>query len=79
MNDPYKEIIDIIRKKTSVNGCEVCKDRIVRIKTDNTITNEYLGFDGSSGEYFFINDWYEGGDVELIGFVDIDSIDIPTS
>lgn len=73
--NPYQTIIDMIRERTSVNGHEVIKERIVRIKIGDTYTNEYLGFDGS--DYFFLNDWYEGGIVELVGFIDIDAIDIP--
>ena len=51
-------------------------DRIVRIKT--TIlgeSNEYLGVDDNG--YYFINDWYEGGEVELLGFIDVDDVVIP--
>ena len=76
-NDPYKTVIDEIRRLSTTDGVEIVSDKIVRIKTGDTITNEYLGFDGGEGEYFFIDDWYEGGDVELLGFVNIEDIDVP--
>ena len=74
--NPYEAVIDTICELTKENGYEVIADRIVRIKT--TIlgeSNEYLGVDDNG--YYFINDWYEGGEVELLGFIDVDDVVIP--
>lgn len=74
--DPYTAVADEIRKITKKNGYEYMAERIVRIRT--TVlgeSNEYLGVE--NGEYYWENDWYEGGEVELLGFIDVDDIDVP--
>ena len=74
--DPYKAVIDTIRELTMENGCESIFERIVRIKT--TVlgkSNELLLVDGA--DYYWQNDWYEGGQVELIGFVNVDDVEVP--
>ena len=75
-NDPYKAVIDVIREMTKENGCECMFDRIVRIKTTTLgESNELLLID--NGDYYWENDWYEGGQVELLGFIDIDDVRVP--
>ena len=74
--DPYTAVIDAIRELTRENGCECMFDRIVRIKT--TVlgeSNELLLIDNH--EYYWQNDWYEGGQVELLGFIDVDDVRVP--
>ena len=74
--DPYSAVIDVIRDMTMENGYECVFERLVRIKT--TVlgeSNELLLID--HGDYFWPNDWYEGGEVELLGFVDLDDIEVP--
>ena len=74
--DPYTAVVDTIRELTMKNGYECMFDRIVRLRT--TVlgeSNEYLGVD--DGGYYWENDWYEGGEVELLGFVDVDDIQVP--
>ena len=74
--DPYRAVIDAIRELTTKDGCEYMFERIVRLKT--TVlgeSKELLLID--DGEYCFENDWYEGGEVELLGFIDIDDVDVP--
>ena len=73
--DPYKAVIDVIRELTKENGCECMFERIVRLKT--TVlgeSNELLLID--DGDYYWENDWYEGGQVELIGFIDVDDVEV---
>ena len=73
---PYTAVIDVIRELTKENGYECMSDRIVRIKT--TVlgeSNEYLGVDDNG--YYWNNDWYEGGEVELLGYIDVCDIDVP--
>lgn len=74
--DPYKAVIDVIRELTKENGYECMFERIVRLKT--TVlgeSNELLLID--DGDYYWENDWYEGGQVELIGFIDVDDVEVP--
>ena len=74
--NPYKAVIDVIRELTKENGCECMFERIVRLKT--TVlgeSNELLLID--DGDYYWENDWYEGGQVELIGFIDVDDVEVP--
>ena len=74
--DPYTAVIDVVREMTKENGCECMFERIVRIKT--TIlgeSNELLLIDNN--EYYWGNDWYEGGQVELLGFIDVDEVRVP--
>ena len=74
--DPYTAVIDVIRQLTMEDGCECVFDRIVRLKT--TIlgeSNELLLVD--NGDYYWENDWYEGGKVELLGFIDVDDVHVP--
>lgn len=74
--DPYKAVIDVIRELTKENGYECMSERIVRLKT--TVlgeNNELLLID--DGDYYWENDWYEGGQVELIGFIDVDDVEVP--
>ena len=74
--NPYQAMINTIRVLTKENGYECMSDRIVRIRT--TVlgeSNEYLGI--NNGEYYWENDWYEGGEVELLGFINVDDITVP--
>ena len=74
--DPYTAVIDIIREMTRKNGYECMSDRIVRIKTTTLgERNELLLIDGD--DYCWEYDWYEGGQVELLGFIDVDKVKVP--
>lgn len=76
--NPYDAVIDVIRELTKEDGHECMFERLVRIRT--TVlgeSNEYLGVNDT--DYYWNNDWYEGGDVEMLGFVDIEDIDIPNN
>ena len=73
--NPYDAVIEVIREMTMIDGCECMNERIVRIKT--TVlgeSNELLRI--NDFDYYWENDWYEGGDVELIGFIDIDDVEV---
>ena len=74
--DPYTAVTDEIRKLTMVNGYEYKTDRIVRIKTTVLgVSNELLLVEDD--DYIWKTDWYEGGQVELLGFIDVDNVDVP--
>ena len=76
VKNPYEAVIDAIRELSKKDGCECMSDRIVRVKTTNLgESNEYLGCNDSG--YYWENDWYEGGDVELLGYIDVQDIDVP--
>ena len=73
---PYTAVIDVIRELTMEDGIECMFERLVRIRT--TIlgeSNELLLIDDN--DYVWESDWYEGGEVELLGFIDIDDVEIP--
>ena len=55
------------------------RDYIARIKTSNLGTsNEYLAPVDCYGEDFeFENDWYEGGEVELLGVIAVEDVYVP--
>ena len=75
-NDPYTAVVDVIRELTKENGYERMFSRIVKIKT--TVlgeSNELLLVDDF--DYVWENDWYEGGEVELLGWIDIDDVAVP--
>ena len=77
--NPYSAVIEEIRRLAprTKEGYEYLSSKIVRIRTSVLgESNEYLDVT-SSGDYIFENDWYEGGDVELLGFIDVDDIDVP--
>lgn len=74
--DPYTAVVDVIRELTKENGYERMAYRIVRIKT--TVlgeSNELLLVEDF--DYVWENDWYEGGEVELLGWIDIDDVAVP--
>lgn len=74
--NPYTAVIDVIRELTKENGYECMFERIVRIKTTTLgESNELLLVD--NGDYVWETDWYEGGEVELIGFIDVDDVHVP--
>ena len=75
-DNPYKAVVDVIRELTKEKGYECMFDRIVRIRT--TIlgeSNELLLVDND--DYVFVTDWYEGGEVELLGFINVDDVEVP--
>lgn len=75
---PYEAVIDAVREiARTVNG-GIFADKIVRIRT--TVlgeSNELMLADIDTGGYLWENDWYEGGDVELLGFIDLDDLIVP--
>ena len=75
---PYEAVIDLIREMTKEDGCECVFDRIVKIKTTVLgVSNELLLVDGEKMDYYWQTDWYEGGEVELLGFIDVDDVKVP--
>lgn len=55
------------------------RDYIARIKTSNLGTsNEYLSpFAWDEEDFEFENDWYEGGEVELLGVIAVEDVVVP--
>lgn len=74
---PYKAVIDAIRELSRINGYEHMADRIVRIKTTFRGESNQLLLTDDDYYYIWENDWYDGGEVELLGYVDINEVDVP--
>lgn len=76
-NNPYDAVCDVVRELTrSKEGHEQICDRIVRIRTTNLgESNELLLVEDY--DYIWQTDWYEGGEVELLGFIDLDDVAVP--
>lgn len=74
--NPYDAVVDVIREITREDGFELMCDRIVRIRTSVLgESNELLLVE--DGLYYWETDWYEGGDVELLGVINVDDVSIP--
>lgn len=74
--DPYDAVLDVVREMTKEAGFECMFDRIVRIKTTVLgVSNELLLVENN--DYVWQTDWYEGGEVELLGVIDVDDVEVP--
>lgn len=76
--DPYTAIEEAVRKLTMKDGYEVCADYIVRIKTSVLGTSNELMIYTGNDVYEFVNDWYEGGTVELLGVIAVEDVNVPS-
>lgn len=76
--DPYVAVYETIREMTRDKyGYEDMPDRLVRIKT-SVLGEDNVLLTSDPDNYYWSTDWYEGGDVELLGFINIDDIPVPT-
>lgn len=76
--DPYVAVCETIREMTRDKyGYEDMPDRLVRIKT-SVLGEDNVLLTSDSDNCYWDTDWYEGGDVELLGFINIDDIPVPT-
>lgn len=76
--DPYEAVINKIRELTKdKDGIQHIGTYIVKIYTTVLgVSNELLLWDEES-DYYFENDWYEGGDVKLLGFIALEDVKVP--
>ena len=72
---PYGLLSAFLDKWTSEHN--VYCDLIVDIQTGVLGKDRVLATRTEDGCYFFKDDWYEGGDVELLGITPIDEIEEP--
>ena len=72
---PYVLLSAFLDRWTSEH--DVYCDLIVDIQTGVLGKDRVLATRTEYGCYFFEDDWYEGGDVELLGITPIDEIDEP--
>ena len=73
-NNPYQSVVNEIAKWCEANNSYL-SEFIVWLRTREGEIHfllEFLGLDNSSQP-----SWYEGGDVELLGFCPIDEVVIP--
>lgn len=71
-NDPYSEIVSIVGAKRLIYD----NDFIAWVYTSNLgFDTVYCSYNGSDDRYEWETDWYEGGDVYLIAFADIDALE----
>lgn len=78
--DPYNAVANKIRELTKDElGIEHIGTYIVCIKTTTLSfpTNELMLWDCETDDYYFDNDWYEGGEVELLGFIELEDVNVP--
>jgi len=69
---PYDSVIEAIVKKTR----SFTDTYIVRIKT--TVLGEETVLMIPNGIWYdFDTDWYEGGEIELLGFIRLQDVEIP--
>ena len=76
MNNPYETVADIvvqdIEKRHKPYGTV-----LVRLWTSVLgYTTTILSYDCNEGEWCWETDWYEGGDIKLIGYILVEDIDI---
>lgn len=70
---PYDNVAEIISRWSEDNGYS---DMVVLLKIDGDIETVYLGLN-SCLDYEWEYDWYEGGEVELLGFCPVSEVIIP--
>lgn len=77
----YEEVTKVIESWCEDRG--YYSDFIVWIKTSlGGETKDYLSWEGFSegtypGKFTFDHDWYEGGEVDLLGFCPLDEVEVP--
>ena len=76
---PYDAVVNKIRKLTTdKDGCEHIGTYIVRIYTTVLgVSNELLLWNCETNDYYWDNDWFEGGEVKLLGFIEMQDVKVP--
>lgn len=73
-SDAYTAVGNIIEEwaKTNYYG-----EFIVHLRTSNLGESNELFLFEKPGKYIWESDWYEGGEVELLGFIPVDYVKVP--
>lgn len=72
--DAYDAVVEEIYKRI-----DCLQNLVVRVKTTNFGEQTVLLYENSDYHYVFDTDWYEGGDVELLGFLPIPEVEVPNN
>ena len=72
-DSPYDSVIEAVLKQTK----DHCSIYIVYLKTSALGEDKVLMYPNEAW-YEFGTDWYEGGDIELLGFIRLQDVDVPT-
>jgi len=77
--DAYTSVADVIRQWCEKNNRY--EDFIVRIRTtvlgEETTLLLFNSFEEGEDLFEWEDDWYEGGEVELLGFMPLEEVEIP--
>ena len=78
-NGPYDAVAEKIRELSKdENGIEHIGTYIVCLSTTVLgASNELLLWDCETNDYYWGDDWYEGGEVELLGFIEMQDVKVP--
>ena len=72
---PYDMVIDIIESWCTEKG--YYSDMVVSLKLDGIIYNAYLELNTDISGWTWEWDWFEGEEVELLGFCPVNEVIIP--
>ena len=76
---PYHNMIEAVRELTKIDGHEVIDTYILHIKTGTLGEENILMLwemrDDYEG-YYFLYDWWKGGEIELLGYTRLSDIKI---
>ena len=72
-DSPYNMVENIVDKWCESNGYS---DMVVLLRIDGKEEKVYLEYD-ASGILAWEYDWFEGGEIELLGFCPVDKVIIP--
>lgn len=76
-DNPYEAVADFLLEYV-MDHENYFSDIIVSIETGVLGgSNEYCQFGGDRFEFYFTDDWYEGGWIKVYGYVHVDDIQIP--
>lgn len=71
--NPYNSVIEAIVKRTE----SFTDTYVVKLRTTVLGENIVLMIPNGYGWYEFDTDWYEGGEIELLGYISLQDIAIP--
>lgn len=76
-DNPYEAVGDFLSEYIMTHD-NYYSDLIVSIETENLgKSNEYCSCIGDSLDFYFDNDWHEGGWIKVYGYVHLDDVEVP--
>lgn len=73
----YDAVIDEILKRIDYVTNYIVKIWTTNLGYTNTILTPVL--EGAEWEWQFCNDWYEGGEIRLLGFIPLEDVEVPNN